>query len=287
MINFIKYRALFIGISVFLVCASLFVLTTKGFIFSVEFVGGGVAIYSTKTASASAAITSVAKETVSGVIVSTQKNTTTIRSSQLTKKQADTILSTTKKTGAQLYGFEKISPSISGDNVRSTIIALCISILIMLIYMGWVFKSWKYGVAAIVALLHDTILLLGAWALFGVLFGVTFDVLFVTAVLTIMSFSVHDTIVIFDKVKEEQHSGRFGSFADTINGALTLTMNRSVNNSFTIILMLSSLFILGGGAVRWFSLALLLGTFLGTYSSPFVATPTLYFLEMLSEKKRR
>jgi len=261
-------------------------LFTKGFTYSIEFVGGGSAVYSTKTASASAAVTASAKKSIQGSIITTQKTTTTVTSSQLTKKQADSLYNQTKKTGTQLVVFEKVSASISADNVKSTVTALCIVIIIMLLYIGWVFRGWKFGLAAIIALLHDTILLLGAWALLGILFGVNFDILFVTAVLTIMSFSVHDTIIIFDKIKEERHTGRFGDLGETINGALTLTMTRSVNNSLTIILMLSALFILGGGAIRWFSFALLLGTFFGTYSSPFIATPTLYFLEMLSEKKR-
>lgn len=286
MINFIRYRYLFLGISAFFVVCSLILITTRGFRYSVEFVGGGSALYSTKTASAAAALSNEAIRAIEGVALVKGKDTLTVTAPSLTKLQADALLAKTKKTGTQLLGFDKVSASISKDNVRATGIALLIAVIIMLVYIGWVFKGWRFGVAAIVALLHDTFLLLGAWALLGVLFQVPFDVLFVTAVLTVMSFSVHDTIVIFDKIKDEQKTGRFGSLGDVINGALTLTMARSVNNSLTIILMLTSLFILGGGAIRWFAFALLLGTFFGAYSSPFIATPVYYLLVQWSEKKR-
>lgn len=122
---------------------------------------------------------------------------------------------------------------------------------------------------------HDTLLVLGAFSLFGFLFGVEVDILFVTALLTTLAFSVHDTIVVFDRIREIRRKHRTVELATVVNTAVTETLGRSVNNSVTVILMLLSLTLLGGDTIRWFVVALLLGVTTGTYSSPFLAAPLL------------
>ena len=135
-------------------------------------------------------------------------------------------------------------------------------------------------------MLHDTLMLIGGFSILGHFFGAEIDFLFVTAALTILSFSVHDTIVVFDRIREKQKK-EGGELINVVNSAITETMNRSLNNSFTIIFMLLSLVLLGGDTIRWFAIALLIGTISGTYSSPFVAVPLLITWERLEKKFKK
>ena len=132
-------------------------------------------------------------------------------------------------------------------------------------------------------MLHDTIILIGSFSIFGKFFGVEIDTLFVTAVLTTLSFSVHYTIVVFDRIRESLKQSPNSRPVDVVNKAVTQTLSRSINNSMTIIFMLTALSLLGGVSIKWFSVALLIGTITGTYSSTFVAVPLL--LVFLRNKK--
>ena len=152
-----------------------------------------------------------------------------------------------------------------------------------MIWVAYQFKSLKYGVSAILAMFHDSLVVFGLFSILGHFFGAEIDFLFVTALLTILSFSVHDTIVVYDRIRELQKK-LGGDFYALVNNALTETMVRSLNNSFTIIFMLLALILLGGTTIRWFAVALFIGTISGTYSSPFIATP---FLILFKRWERR
>lgn len=279
MIDFLKYRLFYFSASFLLIVVGLYSILTNGFVFSIDFVGGGVveffAVEKTELKSIRIFIEKqkqnlVFQETSSGFL---------IRGKNLNKQSADKLVELLKnKYKLQKSRFEVVGPSIGSDNVQKTLFAVVVSVFGILLYIAITFKNWRFAIAAIAALLHDAIALLGIWSLFGWLFGFEFDVLFVTAILTTMSFSVHDTIVIFDKIKEERIQGQHNNLKDSINWALSVTMTRSLNNSLTIVLMLVALVILGGESVRRFALSLLVGTILGTYSSPFVATPIFYLL---------
>ena len=135
------------------------------------------------------------------------------------------------------------------------------------------------------AMFHDSFVLLGTFSLLGHFKGVEIDTLFVTAVLTILSFSVHDTVVVYDRIRESRKRFPGVDFEDLVDKAVTETLSRSVNNSMTIILMLIALYLLGGTTTKWFVLALLVGTVSGTYSSTFTAAPLLVVWEGLKRKK--
>jgi preprotein translocase subunit SecF len=122
---------------------------------------------------------------------------------------------------------------------------------------------------------HDTLVMLGVFSLLGHFQGLEIDTLFVTAMLTILSFSVHDTVVVYDRIRESQRRYPQMSFEDLVNKAVTETLSRSINNSMTIIFMLIALWLLGGSTIKWFAFALLIGTVSGTYSSTFTAAPLL------------
>jgi preprotein translocase subunit SecF len=169
------------------------------------------------------------------------------------------------------------------ETIRKTLIASLVAIVGILLYMSFAFRAVTFAAAAIVALFHDIVVVVGSYSLMSHFLGAQVDTLFVTALLTTMSFSVHDTIVIFDKIREYRKNYGKSDLEEHANKALTETMVRSLNNSMTIVFMLLALLLLGGTTIKFFVATLLVGTLTGTYSSPFVATPILVWLE--SRKK--
>ncbi len=154
----------------------------------------------------------------------------------------------------------------------------------ILVWVAWQFKSLQFGISAVLATLHDTVIILGTFAALGHFIGVEVDILFVTAALTVLAFSVHDTIVVYDRIRETMKKHGGSSMKEIANRALSETIVRSLNNSLTIIFMLVALFLMGGQTIKWFVAALLVGTISGTYSSPFVAVPLLVTWEELKKK---
>jgi preprotein translocase subunit SecF len=152
--------------------------------------------------------------------------------------------------------------------------------------MAWSFRqipkpyaSWKFGMSAVVALLHDVLVVLGLFSIFGVLWHVEVDSLFVTAVLTVIGFSVHDTIVVFDRIRENLPKMPQSSFEEVVDFSISETLVRSINTSLTAVLTLLCLLLFGGTNIRWFVVALLVGIVSGTYSSIFNAAPILAIWE--------
>ena len=179
--------------------------------------------------------------------------------------------------------FENVGPTVGPETIKRTIYALIISAGAILLWVAYQFKNLKFGVSATLATLHDSLVLIGSFSILGHFFGAEIDFLFVTALLTILSFSVHDTIVVFDRIRE-MRKGSFKDISEIANDAISQTMVRSINNSFTIIFMLLALILLGGDTIRWFAVALLIGTVSGTYSSPFVAVSILVTWDEITKK---
>lgn len=179
--------------------------------------------------------------------------------------------------------FSSVSPSVSSDIGRNATIAVVVASLAILAYITWAFISVpnpiRYGASAIVALLHDVLLVLGAMSILGRLFGYEIDTLFITAMLTIVGFSVHDSIVVFDRVRENVHraevAGNDVTLEDAVNASLNQTIGRSLNTSITVVLVLLALILLGGDTIREFLVIMLIGLVAGTYSSIFVASQLL------------
>lgn len=174
--------------------------------------------------------------------------------------------------------FETVGPRLGKELLLKALLAVALAIITLLFYIAYRFRNIKFGAAAILAVLHDSLVVFGVFSLLGYFFGVEVDTLFVTAVLTTLSFSVHDTIVVFDRIREIQRKTEAVELEPVINQAVAETLVRSLNNSLTIIFMLTALFILGGETLRWFVFALLVGTITGTYSSTFTAAPLLLLL---------
>lgn len=190
----------------------------------------------------------------------------------------------------EVIQFETVGPTLGRELLTKTLIAVVLALGFIVAYAAWQFKDLMYGICAALAMLHDSLILVGSFAILGYFLGVEVDTLFVTAVLTTLSLSVHDTVVVFNSIRQE--AKRFGRSVSTqqyngiVNRAINATIVRALNDSFTIIFMLLSLVLLGGETIRWFAVALLIGTVLGTYSSTFIAAPLLTVWKDLADKRK-
>lgn len=288
MINFLKFRWVYLIISSIVILAGLFSIFRWGFIYSIDFVGGTNLEYQlNKSVKESEVEKILSDQKVDTIEVSVKNNTLLIRSRPIDEKKEVLLRNDLgKKLGAKVTVLrsETVGPVLGREMMRKTIIASLIAVMGILAYMSFAFKGVKFAVAAIIALLHDFLVVVGSYSLMSHFFGAQVDILFVTAVLTTMSFSVHDTIVIFDKIREYFKTEGRGDVERYANRALTETLVRSINNSMTIIFMLLALVLFGGSTIVFFVLTLLIGTVTGTYSSPFVATPVLVWLEKFKFK---
>ena len=171
--------------------------------------------------------------------------------------------------------FESIGPSLGQELLVKTMIGVVLASILILLYIAYRFGEKSFGVCATIATIHDSLVILGAFSLLGKFLGVEVDTLFVTAILTVLSFSVHDTVVTYDRIRELRKLNPKNDIVTNTNLAINQTLVRSLNNSLTVILVLLALILLGGETIKWFSVALLIGMITGTYSSICVAAPLL------------
>jgi preprotein translocase subunit SecF len=171
--------------------------------------------------------------------------------------------------------FETVGPVLGKELLEKTLVAGVIVAVAITLYVWYRFNDLKFGICAILAMLHDSLVVIGAFSLLGHFLGVEVDVLFVTALLTVLSFSIHDTIIVYDRIRENVRKHPRLPFTQIVDMAVLETLGRSINNSMTVIIMLLSLVLLGGASIHWFAGALLIGAITGTYSSTFTAAPLL------------
>ena len=283
MVNFLKFRWLYFVISAIVILSGLFSIIRWGYIYSIDFVGGSNLQYqfSKQISRSGAEEVLKSKNILIENLEISGKNTLLLRTRALEEnKETDLRNALAKKFGAKatVLQSQTVGPTLGRETIEKTIIAAIIGILGIIIYMSFSFKGINYAIAAIAAAFHDMLVIFGSYSILSHFFGAQLDTMFVTAVLTSLSLSVHDTIVVFDKIREykKSSSGNVEYFA---NRALTETMVRSVNNTMTIVFTLLALVLLGGSTIRFLATALLIGTLTGTYSSPFVATPIFVWLE--------
>lgn len=284
MIDFLKFKWLYFVISVLVIGTGLFSIVRYGYNFSIDFVGGAVIEYQfNKKIDGKTVRTAFEGRNIK--IFSLQNNENTqylLKTMPIDEKKELEIRSEFEnkyKIKPIVLRFETVGPTLGKETTIKTVTASLMALLGILIYVTFAFKNFKYGLAAILAMIHDFFVVIGSYSLMSKFLGAEVDTLFVTAILTTMSFSVHDTIVVFDKIREYRKIDTITPFSVLANKALTETMVRSLNNSLTIALMLLALILLGGETIRFFSAALLIGTITGTYSSPFIATPLLEVFE--------
>jgi len=282
--NWMKFKPLYFGLSLLLLLVGLYSIIFYGFNLSVEFTGGTSLTLSDLTQESSLVLEAFSE--YSPQIESEKDSTLVIRTLPLSQEQVNQVVTSLQidNPDVQVNDFETVGPALGQETLKKTLTAIGLAALVILFYVSFTFKELKFGVCAILAMLHDTFILIGSASLLGHFGNFQVDLLFVTAVLTILSFSVHDTIVVFDRIRELSSHRSHSSTADMINQAVTDTIIRSLNNSLTIIFVLLAMVLMGGGTIKNFALALLIGTILGTYSSTFTAAPLLLVWEKLQKK---
>jgi len=279
MINWFKYRVFYFGLSLVLIAGGSYSLLVNGLKLGLDFTGGS--LLELKVNAPIGELQTVAEAAIPLASLQQSNDSFILRSRAIDSAQKMQLTETLKIKFGEVseIRFETIGPLLGQELIQKTLIGLALAVLFILVYLAYRFRDKTFGICAVLAMLHDSLIILGAFSLLGAWLGVEIDALFVTAVLTILSFSVHDTIVLYDRIREDRRLYPQETMVNIANRAISETMIRSVNNSLTIIFMLLSLFVFGGETTRWFVLALLIGTVSGTYSSPFVAVPLLVLIK--------
>lgn len=198
------------------------------------------------------------------------------------------------KDGASVFQlqFDAVGASIGQELKSKSFNAAFIVLIMIILYISWSFKSvskpvasWKYGLAAIIALFHDVVMILGVFSVLGHFYGIEVNTPFIAAILTVLGYSVSDTIVVFDRIRENLPKSH-EDFENTVNRSVNQTLTRSLATSFSSILALLAILFFGGSTIKDFALALAIGIGVGTYSSIFVASPVLVIWNNLSHRKR-
>lgn len=288
----IRYKNIFFAISSIAIVASIVAIAVWGLRPGVDFTGGSVIAveYAAGTAPESAAIsTALAEVGFENALVRTAgDNQFNIRTRALAEGDSETMITTLSALGTdmEVNRLSSVGPTVGEELRKKTIIAISLVVLMIILYVAFAFRhvskpvsSWRYGLVAIVTLIHDIIIPAGVFAALGHFAGLEADTLFVVGLLTILGLSVNDTIVVFDRIRENLRTNEENeieeSFDVTVGKSLEQTYVRSFNTSFTLILVLLVLFYMGGPTIHSFMLVLLVGTFAGTYSSLFIASPLL------------
>ena len=206
------------------------------------------------------------------------------------KKVESALKSSLAKGNYTQVSFSSVGPSVSADITRNALISILLASTAILLYIAFAFRnapppvsSWNFGISAIIAMVHDALILIGLFSILGHFFGVQIDSLFVTAVLTTIGFSVHDTIVVFDRVRENARRIRNDTMRNIIDISMTETLSRTLITSGTTLITVIALFWKGGPMIHGFSTALLIGIGFGTYSSIYVASAWAMYMKMNRE----
>lgn len=283
-----KLRPFFLVISTILLGSSLFSIITWKFKPSIDFAGGSIwevslpGFVEDKTKEVFTKNNLELKEAIS-----MGGDNYSLKFIDINPEQKGNLDKTIKEVYPEFkeLKFETIGATLGKELLQKTIAAIILSSLFLFLFIGRRFHDFSFGISAILAMLHDTFILIGSFSLLGHFFGAELDSLFVTALLTTLSSSVHDTVVTFDRIRELKTQSYQKDWVSLANQAVTETLTRSINNSMTIIFMLLSLVLLGGSTTRWFATALLIGVICGTYSSIGVAIPLVIFFKKHSKKK--
>jgi len=279
--NIMKFRPLFYIISLTLLSVSIFSIIKWRFVPSIDFAGGTVWEFKAPNLKNVDPINNIFDtQKIQLSSISPEGDGKYLLKfaniNQDQKVSLDNSIKTIDKDFQELR-FETLGPTLGKELLQKTIFAIILSSLALLLFIGSRFKDLTFGASAVLAMLHDSIILIGAFSLLGHFLGAEVDSLFVTALLTTLSASVHDTVVTFDRIRELKRQNTKIDWVEMANQAVSEVIVRSINNSMTVIFMLLALVVLGGDTTRWFALALLIGVVCGTYSSTAVAIPLVLF----------
>lgn len=290
MINWMKFRWLYFFISSVVILSGMYSLVRYGVKFGVEFTGGTLTEYKLKNSIDQPVLEKLFED--QGIELSSVQKTGSgsyiLKFGIISNDQRNAVKSSLEEVsgGVEELRFESVGPVAGKELIKKTVYGLVVAAGGILFWVALQFKSIKFGISAVLAMIHDSLVTVGMFSIFGHLWGAEIDLLFVTAILTILSFSVHDTIVLYDRIRESKKF--FGEdLLGLANRAVSETMVRSLNNTFVVVFMMVALLLLGGETIRWFIAALLIGTITGAYSSPFVAVPILVTWDEILNKSKK
>lgn len=296
-LQIIKHRNLWLSLSGIMVVASIIFISLWGLKFGLDFTGGSLleVKFTSGQPSVSTVQAGLNDTQVSSLIIQPTEDSMILRFQESDEDTHQAVVNALRQlpeaqAGLEEVRFEAIGPSI-GQELRSKAFWLMFFVLIVIIiYIGLAFQrvskpvaSWKYGLTAIIALFHDLLITIGVFSLLGHFYGVEINTTFVVALLTVLGYSVNDTIVVFDRTRENLPKST-GSFAETVNSSLNQTFVRSINTVITTLLALLAVLFFGGDSIREFVLALIIGIFCGAYSSIFVVSPLLVVWQRLQKR---
>ena len=283
-INFLSKMATFLTISIMLVILSIGTIFFKGLNFGIDFNGGTIIEVQKIIGNADVSemrerlssldigntqLQEFGKET--DLLIRVEQNSDQEGSQQaIIKKITETI-----QSDYEIRRIEVVGPKVSGELIQKGITAVIASIVCVLIYI-WFRFEWQFGVGAIVALIHDIVITIGVFSLFQLEFNLSI----IAALLTIVGYSLNDTVVIYDRIREELRKYKKMPILELINQALNLTLSRTLMTSITTLIALLSLYLFGGEVIRGFTFAMIWGVLIGTYSSIFIASPVLIKLKV-------
>ncbi len=288
--DLMKFKLWYFLLSIILIIPGLFFLITFGLKLGIDFTGGALLEYKFSSQINTQDLSETLKKGNIEVnqIIASENNTYIIKAKTIKQENLKEV----KGALSQKFGeveerrIENIGPIIGAEVSKKAVVALTLAVITIILYITFSFRkvpkptsSWRFGIATIIALIHDVLVVVGSFAIFGYFFGVEIDTLFITALLTIIGFSVHDTIVVFDRIRENLIKNVGGKFADVVNISVVQTLARSLNTSLTLVFVLLAMLLFGGETLRWFVVAMLIGVISGTYSSIFNATAVLVLWE--------
>lgn len=284
--NFTKYSIVYYIISGLLIIASVVLLAMYGLKFGIEFAGGSnMQLQFTDARPSNEAIKDALKEFDLGdtIIQPTGDNGAILQFKGVDEATHQKIFAKINGLSmAEETSFQYIGPSVGNELKNKTQLAIAMALIAITVYIAFAFRkvsrpvaSWKYGITSLVALFHDVLIPLGVFSVLGHLYNVEITIPIIAALLTVLGFSVHDTIVIFDRIRENILRKGMGDFEETVNGSLNQTLGRSLSTVFSTLIPLIAIYFLGGETLKYFALALIIGIASGAYSSIFIASPLL------------
>jgi preprotein translocase subunit SecF len=292
----VTYRKVWFGLSAILLAVSVFGMLRYGFNLSIDFKGGSITEvkYAENAPALEELNASVENLKIGGFSVRpSTSGDFVIRTKQLNADEQAALLSTLESSGGSMTVVRQntVGPIAGAELQSKAVKAVLVVVLMIVLFITFAFRkvskpvsSWKYGFATIIALAHDVILPLGIFTFLGHFLGYEIDLLFVTGLLAILGYSVHDTIVVFDRVRENLTVGKNEPFEETVGKSVSQTFGRSINTSLTIFITLVSLYLYGSPATEKFALLLIIGIVAGTYSSIFIASPLLVTFQQWQKK---
>lgn len=294
----VNHKKFFVGLSLLMFALSIFSIFNYGLNLGIDFKGGSIMEIEYKDTRPNVVAIKDALKTLNigeTIVQETGDKGLIVKMRDLKEEERVSVVNSLAIDNAKFdeKRFDSIGPVIGEEMSRKAIVAIVLVCIFIAAFIAFAFRqvshpvsSYKYGIAALVALFHDTVIPTGIMAYMGFRYGTEIDLLFVSALLAILGFSVHDTIVVFDRVRENLKNKISKSFEETVGLSLNQTFTRSMNTSATTIFTLLALYFLGGESTKTFALILSIGIFFGTYSSVFLATPVLVFMEKWQGKNK-